>query len=368
MKRCFLLGISLFCLTLGLQAAIENIAKTGTPAWQSAGALAFGPPGVLFVGDSQGAAVYALDLGEEAPGSNTDELNIARIDEKIAALLGTSPAQVAIEDMAVNPMSHITYFSVTRNAAGATAYLLLKANPAGELVEVPLGNVRYTMAAIPNPVASDAERRGRPLRGMAITDLAYTDGQLYVAGLSNEEFSSAFRIMPYPFQEDAKSSSLEIFHAAHGRYETESPIRTFLPYSLKDKPHLLAAYTCTPLETFPMDKLINGGHIMGKTVAELGAGNRPLDMITYESNGRAYILIANSNRTLMRLDPEEIAAVETGITEPVKQAYASAGVGYLAIAQVGVQHIDNLNEAFIVGLQRADDGTLNLRSFPKKRF
>ena len=41
------------------------------------------------------------------------------------------------------------------------------------------------------------------LRADTITDIAYDDGKLYVAGLSNEEFSSALRIVPFPFGEKA---------------------------------------------------------------------------------------------------------------------------------------------------------------------
>ena len=368
MKKFALICAALVCWTITLQAATDNAAHSGLPDWQSAGVLAFGPPGVLFVGDSQGAHIYALELGDQAPSDNREALNVPQIDTKIAALLGTATEGLHINDMAVNPVSQNTYFSVTRKGAEGDSHLLLVLNPNGEIAPLSPQKTRYTMTAVVNPVSTESQRRGRPLRGMAITDLAFADGKLYVAGLSNEEFSSALRVLPYPFQAEAKASSLEIYHAAHGRFETHAPIRTFLPYTLKEKPHLLAAYTCTPLVTFPMDQMTDGGHVKGKTVAELGGGNRPLDMITYESNGRAYILIANSNRTLMRLDPEDIAAMETGLTEPVKQAYATAGVGYLAIAQVGVQHIDNLNEAYIIGLQRAGDGALNLRSYAKRRF
>src|SRR6516225_9541241 len=45
-----------------LQAADKNNGLTkGTPDLKSAGALAFGPDGILFVGDSRGGAVFAID-------------------------------------------------------------------------------------------------------------------------------------------------------------------------------------------------------------------------------------------------------------------------------------------------------------------
>ena len=47
------------------------------------------------------------------------------------------------------------------------------------------------------------------------------------------------------------------------------------------KPYLVAAYTCTPIVTIPLDELKDGAHIRGKTIAELGYGNTPAGMIAY---------------------------------------------------------------------------------------
>ena len=42
--------------------------KQGKPELKSAGPLAFGPDGILFVGDTQGAALFAIDTGDRAAG------------------------------------------------------------------------------------------------------------------------------------------------------------------------------------------------------------------------------------------------------------------------------------------------------------
>jgi hypothetical protein len=215
--------------------------------------------------------------------------------------------------------------------------------------------------------AEKEDRRGRSLRHEAITDIAYVSSDVYIAGLSNEEFSSTLRVVAYPFDKKEAATSLEIFHAAHKKYETHSPIRTLLPYELQSVPHLLAAYTCTPLVTFPIDGLTDGAHVKGKTVAELGSGNRPLDMVAYERDGKEYILLANSNRTMMKIDPDDIAAA-AAITDPVDERYGTSGVEYIAIAQVGVQQLDNMNADNVLVLQRMGDGSLNLRSLKKARL
>jgi hypothetical protein len=56
----------------------------------------------------------------------------------------------------------------------------------------------------------------------------------------------------------------------------------------------------------------------------------------------------------------------TPMTKPVDAAYVSAGVPYLSIAEIGITQLDNLNEKFVVVVQRdIDDGSLNLRSLSK---
>ena len=70
----------------------------------------------------------------------------------------------------------------------------------------------------------------------------------------------------------ARATSLEIFHTSHGRYETAAPIETFLPYTVKGRPALLAGYGCAPLAVFDMADLEGGKHVRGRTLAELGGG------------------------------------------------------------------------------------------------
>src|SRR5215213_2532470 len=96
----------------------------------------------------------------------------------------------------------------------------------------------------------------RPIRTSTITDMAYVDGALLVAGLSNEEFSSKLRRIPFPFTDAVTGGSLEIFHVSHGKWETEAPIRTFVPYD--DGRSILASYTCTPVVQITLADLTPG--------------------------------------------------------------------------------------------------------------
>ena len=343
--------------------------KYGTPDFKSVSSLAFGPDNVLFVGDSRGAAIFAIDVNDKTKSSGTEQVNVDHIDEKIAGMLGTTAKEIVIHDLAVHPASNNIYLSISRGRGMDSIPVILRVTREGKIEEVSLENVRYSKATLNAVPAADAkDRRGRSLRTDSITDIAFSDGYLYVAGLSNEEFASTLRRFPFPFTDKTSASSLEIFHVAHGRYETNAPVRTFMPYKVGDQAHILAAYTCTPLVAFPVSDLEDGAHVKGKTVSELGSGNRPLDMISFEKEGKEYILVANSNRQVMRINPDDFSDAK-GLTDPLKERYTTAGVGYVSLPLVGVLQLDNLDANNIVVLQRnASDGSLNLRSRPNRRL
>ena len=130
--------------------------------------------------------------------------------------------------------------------------------------------------------------------------MAFIDGRLYVAGLSNEEFSSKLRSVPYPFATVDNGASVEIFHGNHGQFETRSPVYTFVPYGeRRDEPDrrlsLHAAGEVPGVEPEP------GAKVMGTTIAELGNRNRPLDMVLYKKNGQEFLLMANNSRGVMKI-------------------------------------------------------------------
>ncbi|MEM6631189.1 MAG: hypothetical protein AAF694_16020 [Bacteroidota bacterium] len=354
--------------------------KKGTPEIQSISKLAFGDQGILFLGDAISAKVFALDLGDEEQLSVDKGINIGDLEGEIGSILGTSAENVLIHDMAVNPRSKNVYFSVSRARAEwasrwqlpnelAHADVLIRLSPGGDFDLVDLENILFSEMNLPNPVGSDQEHRwkkGVKLRVDAITDLSYHAGKIYVAGLSNEEFAASMWVAPFPFEKEVEISTLEIFHGAHGEYETHAPIRTFIPYELNQASHIIAAYLCTPLVTFELDKLTDQDHIKGKTVAEFGSGNYPIDMVAYESNGKKLILMSNSALPLMVFDPKEVEAYEGEITTEV-EGYL-AGIPYTPKSGSGTQQLDNFNEKYILATQRLPSGKLALASLPKERL
>jgi hypothetical protein len=332
------------------KSLLESL-KTGSPELKSAGPLAFGPQGILFIGDPQAAAIYAVDTGDNKPATSTDRPKVAGIDEKIGALLGIDAKQIAIADLAVNPISGNTYLSVGRGKGPDAKAVIVRVDRAGKPTQFELKGVKFAMTTLSNAAAGTKRQE-------AITQMAYTKGTLYVAGLSNEEFASKLRAIPVPFAATDKGTSIEIYHGAHGRIETASPIRTFVAYDVKGEVNLLAAYTCTPLVRIPVTQLKPGEKVKGTTIAELGNGNRPLDMIVYSKGGKDFILMANSKHGVIKIAAEGIGAAE-GIKEA--KVPGKAGVGYETIAALkGVVQLDRFDKDHAVLLVRAESGALSL--------
>jgi hypothetical protein len=339
---------------------------------QSAGVMFFAPDGTLFLADSRAGAVYAIDVADPDRDTSSVGVRIDDLDGKLAAALGTTRDKIRVVDMAAHPKSQALYFSLTRGRGDDAVPMVVRITKIDEKVTVlPLESIRHARAALPDLPAPDAKTPwGSPQRALAVTDLALVDGELFVAGLSNEEFASTLRRIPYPFADEPvkqHATTVEIYHTSHGRYETAAPIETFLPITLAGRPSLLAGYGCSPVAAFARAELADHKHVRGRTVAELGGGNRPLDMITYQNPaGQEMILIANSDRTLMRLDPTQVASAPA-LTTPVRQAFQPAGVGYLPISSFGVVQLDRLNSTNVVVLQRtAEDGTLQVNSLQTK--
>lgn len=347
----------------------------GTPAIKSVGAICFGPDDVLFVADSLGAKVFAIDVADPATAGSGSPFELERVDAQLAGYFGCDTEDVVIRDLAVHPRTDNVYLSVTRGRGSDGIPLIVRIDSAdGSLSDVALRDVAFAETDIRNAPSEDQEIRGRKARSLTVTDMAYSNGTLLVAGLSNEEFSSNLRRIPFPFDGRMADNSLEIFHVAHGVYETAAPIFTLMPYG---KDGVLASYTCTPLVTFSLSDLATGVQAKGRTVAELGAGNQPVDMVTFAQGDREYILVAHSKHPLMKISCADIDD-QAPLTEPLERdrvmEMLSApditaglderfGVPRTALPQQGVTKLARLNGSYVLMMQRDEGGASHLRSY-----
>jgi hypothetical protein len=324
------------------------------PALESAGVMTFAPNGVLFLADTKGATIYALDLGAQANGGKPGAADVASIDQKIAAMLGTEPAAITVTDLVTHPKTHNAYIAVMRGTGADAKPALLRVDGDGRIEPIAIDKLKYTKVALSNAPAP-AEGRRNP-RVDAVTDMAFVSGKLIVAGLSNEEFSSKLRSFAYPFVAADPGTSVEIFHGNHGQLETRAPVYTFIPYTIDSKPYVIASYTCTPLVRFSLDSL-KGSKVVGTTIAELGAGNRPLDMVLYKKDGKEFLLMSNNSRGVMKIPTADFGTAP-GITTKVTSE--TAGIPYETIASMkGIEQMDLLDAQRSIVLARTPGG-LNL--------
>ena len=357
--------VALALLTLNATAANwTDGMQEGKAAFKSMGPLAFGPEGILFAADTKAAAVIAISTGDTKPAVGSKALKVEGINQKLAALLGTTADQLLISDLVVNPISRNTYLALSRGRGPEATPVLVRVKTDGQLEVVSLDKVKFSRGELPDApidgVTGQGNRQSNP-RQESITDLGFIDDRVLIAGLSNEEFASTLRAVPFPFKTVANGTTVEIYHGAHGKFETRSPVRTFVAFKVGNEPSLLAAYTCTPLVQFPIKELKPGAKIKGKTIAELGNRNRPLDMITYQKDGKEFLLIANSSRGVMKINAEDIAKAE-GIITPVPD---KQGVTYETIeGWKGVDQLDRFDDKNVVVLRRGEGDALNLESLP----
>jgi hypothetical protein len=338
--------------------------KKGTPPLKQAGPMAFGPDGILFVADTPAATIYAISTGDTKP-ADVKSLSVAKIDEAIGGMLGTTGSDIVINDMKVNPLSGNVYLSVARGKGPTAAPVIVKVGADGKAAELPLKDVMFASVKLDN----EAKNPKNP----AITSIAFHKGELFVAGMTTDAWEANLKTIAFPFSESAtKGAGVQIYHGAHGAYETRAPIQTFMAYDIAGQTHLLASYTCTPLVKFPVEELKKGDKVKGTTVAELGNMNRPIDIIAYTKDGKDYALIANAARGVMKVSLDGVDKIEA-ITAPVRGGGqpelnndavttkrvggATAGLKYETVKSLdGTFQLDKLNDSTAVVIQKTGTG------------
>lgn len=364
-------------LTIGVFSTVLSATAVYADMPQSFGVLEFGPENTLFVADAVSGTIQAIELpGGGAAPEQDSAYNILDLDALIADALGAE-GRIIYGDLAVHPVTRDAYVSVTATLGGVQTSAIVSVTRDGAVERLDLGALPSTNHVL-NDTADTAVTfwRDIPAPSLTVTDLDYADGELFVSGISTGEFASTLRRVPYPFDGSASASSIEIFHAAHGQNETRAPIRAMSVVDLGGTQSVVAAYTCTPLVTMPLTELEDGAHVTGTTVAELGYGNTPLDVVSFaaadfQGNVTNYVLVVNRemDADLITLDALTEAASGPGLNEPIPYLGATAGVQSVPLPMSGVLHVADQDNQFLVALRRdLDTGAMELVSFRKGAF
>ena len=349
----------------GVAAAVSDGANAGgTGPLRSAGALAFGPDNVLFVGDIAGAAVHAFALrasdvtsqGDVELGNfhNFEGRDLVRgLDQKVAALFGTTYDKIVIGDMAVHQPSQQIFIAIERGRSTDALPAIVKVNH-GRLEVLELDRIPHSQVGIPNEPDARAMLEFDTQRSFAITDVKYYNGEIFVTGVSNQRFASTLHRIPYPFKAQMAACTVEIWHPVHGEFETRAPIIRQLIREVQGEPYLFAVYGCTPLVRFPLASLTNGSHVRGDVIGELGYGANPIDMLTFTDpfDRKDYLLVTIDTRSASR-----IAVVDLGTApaEPTGGAidFGPGGLGRTqGLIPIIAEHFAMLNPKWAVEIHR----------------
>jgi hypothetical protein len=358
--------------------------STATSTLLSAGPVLFAPGvsadgiAVLFAADVARSTVVAFQLPPESPAAEGSEVNVNQLGSKIASLLGVENEDAVIRGMTVHPISHAVFLSVARGRGAEAGPAIVRVRTDGELSIVELDDVPATSFELDDAPAVDDERLDAwldgseassqpmeihgvtlniarvPIQRSTITGLAWVDGTLFVAGLSNEEFSSRLRQINYPFDGTATETSVEIFHVDHGKYETQSPIRALT--SFDNGSSILASYTCTPVVQFSLDQLRGEGLVRGRTVAELGPMNQPFSIVSYDRDGEEFLLVSNTRHPLLKIPAAAIAS-QSSLSVPLSEPDSSLGVPREELDHPGITWMANLDRGSVVAVQIAGGDT-----------
>lgn len=348
------------CIAASVNAAAADI--------RSISRLAAGPDDVLFVADWKRARVHAITL-PVATRKADGAFNILDLEPLLARQLGG--ARLTVEDMVVRPGTGEVYVAVSYGVSKTPALLVVTSD--GRARRIDLKHAKSTSLALREAPTTDFRFwKDAPERSFTVTDMKWRDGELFIAGLSNQEFSSTLRRAHYPFDAKQTVTSVEIYHTGHNLIETRAPIRAMSFATLEGKPYLVAAYTCTPIVTIPLEDLKDGAHVRGKTIAELGYGNTPADMISYSKTegGKTddYLMLVNFERgtSIIPVAQVSAASAKPGIESLVPFGQIT-GLEPSSAPLVGAMRLDNLDDDnFIVVRRRLENDKLQLVSISKE--
>ena len=357
------MAASAFATNAQAQPAKASLGSVAGPL-RSAGVLTFGPDDVLFVGDITGAAVHAFALRASDITSQGDvELGnfhnfegrdlVQGIDQKLAALMGTTYDQVVINDMVVHQPSQQIFISVERGRSTDALPAIVKVNH-GELEILDLDRMPHSQVAIPNLPDPKAMLEFDPQRTFAITDVKYHGGEIFVTGVSNQRFASTLHRIPYPFTSAISITTVEIWHPVHGEWETRAPIIRQVIKELDGEPYLFAVYGCTPLVRFPLASLKDGAHVRGDVIGELGYGSNPLDMVTFTDpfDKKEYLVVTIDVRSASRTAVVDLATAPPEPTE-VPINFGPSGLGRTqGLLPIIADHFAILNANWSVEIHR----------------
>ena len=354
-----------------------------------AGTMEFADTGTLFVGDNYNGAIYAFDLTGASAPDQISPVTIGDIDVKIADVLGVGPGALAINDMAVHPITAEIFISVTRIGNFKSDPAILKVSQDGEIELLDLALLSFQKQRLDHypdqettfrprgvgkmpPMPRDIAKGSIKLSSLAIMDMEYYEGALLVSGVAYDNFLSTLRSIPHPFNGEQSSASVEMYHLSHDQNETRAPIRAMSIQEIDGKPQIVAAYTCSPIVLISLDEIVDGAKITARPISDYGNG-QPLDMVSYSLQGQDMLFLTNNSRSPQVIPVSSMNDAKVYTKDDLPRGGQMDMSPQMPIGPVGKTvmfdgmslHIDALGDGMFVSLTRdMYTGSLNMDSNP----
>jgi hypothetical protein len=365
LTKGFLMRLLVIAIVCCLSAAVNASAAE----IKSISRLAVGPGNVLFVADWKAARVHAITLPEAPQRPTGTAFNILDLETLLSKQVGG--AKVTVEDMVARPGTAEVYVAISYGAAKTPALIVVTNDQKARRVD--LKAAKSTSIELRDaPTSSYKFWNETPQRSFTVTNMKWRNGEIFIAGLSNQDFASTLRRVKYPFDGQQSTTSVEIYHTGHNLIETRAPIRAMSFATWGGKPYLVAAYTCTPVVIIPFEDLKDGAHIRGKTIGELGYGNTPADMVSFSKTEQGktedFLLLVNFERgaDVIPVSQVEAASGRPGMDKIVPFGQI-AGLDVTSAPLAGVMRVDNLDEkSFIVVRRQLEKDALQLVTIGKE--
>lgn len=352
-----------------------------------AGALEFSDTGTLFVGDNYNGAIYAFDMSDGAAPTQVAPVNIGDIDVKIADTLGVPKSALAINDMSVHPITAEIYISVSRIGNFKSAPAIMKVAQDASISMLDLASVPFEVQALDHypdqettfrprglgqgePLIRDIAKGEITLSSLAIMDMEYHEGELFVAGVAFDNFLSTLRRMSYPFDGSQSAANVEMYHISHDQFETRAPIRAMSIQKVDGKTQLVAAYTCSPIVLIDLEEIVDGAKISARTLMDYGNG-QPLDLVSYSAQGEEMLFLTSNSRSPHVIPVSSLNDAQTYTKGDLPEGGKSDMMPIMPVGDTGKAvmfdgmslQIDNLGDALFVSLTRdMYTGSLNMDS------
>ncbi|MEL6508749.1 MAG: hypothetical protein AAFQ32_03070 [Pseudomonadota bacterium] len=352
-----------------------------------AGALEFSDTGTLFVGDNYNGAIYAFDMSDGAAPTQVAPVNIGDIDVKIADTLGVPKSALAINDMAVHPITAEIYISVSRIGNFKSAPAIMKVAQDASISMLDLASVPFEVQALDHypdqettfrprglgqgePLIRDIAKGEITLSSLAIMDMEYHEGELFVAGVAFDNFLSTLRRMSYPFDGSQSAANVEMYHISHDQFETRAPIRAMSIQKVDGKTQLVAAYTCSPIVLIDLEEIVDGAKISARTLMDYGNG-QPLDLVSYSAQGEEMLFLTSNSRSPHVIPVSSLNDAQTYTKGDLPEGGKSDMMPIMPVGDTGKAvmfdgmslQIDNLGDTHFVSLTRdMYTGSLNMDS------